>query len=569
MKKLFFHLTLLFLLASYANAQSVEPQAAKDENTAQQKSLLLFDLQALETKSDKLSEPLAKALAKAEIADAMWTLDQERAEKLLREAYELTLPNEEDQTRLRDKPAGSIPVMFNSIDRARGDIRNRVLEIARRDKNLSRQLSQLGEDRLGKFEGHFRNAVSARKAFEEGDKESAAQYVLQSIEADPTQITAATVINEIAAQDRTLADRLIIQYIERLRAFPLSNENQSDSRTFNLLAELVRYFRYSEKPIQPPGAAVMRAYVSFMLESLNKLEQANPGYLKRARLNLMSVWVPLQQFAPELTGAFMDLEKRSRRPGDDSTLPTATSLEERNKDRYEKQVKEALESGQSDEIIINAAISRGDFNKARKLIDKLADGPKKQQLTEMTDEKESKSLAAQDDLPGAIRLAERLNNARSISEVYPVLISRCIANKDQSCATSLTYQAIKQLKRANTSPPTPPEGIPATVFASNLEFDPVLSGLANLALSVMPLNETLALEVLTEVASTADSSKVDTGQGRIGFNATIFKKLAPKNETRVRQVAESFKDPLRQIVALAAIYQWKIEELSKRDKANQ
>jgi hypothetical protein len=313
----------------------------------------------------------------------------------------------------------------------------------------------------------------------------------------------------------------------------------------------------------------MKAYVSFMLESLNKLEQGNPGYLKRARLTLMSVWVPLQQFAPELTGAFMDLEKRSRRPGDDSTLPTATSLEERNKDRYEKQVKEALESGQPDEMIINAAISKGDFNKARKLIDKLADGPKKQQLTEMADERESKSLAAQDDLPGAIRLAEKLNNAISISEVYPVLIGRCIANKDQSCATSLTYQAIKQLKRANTSPPTPPEGIPAIVFASNLEFDPVLSGLANLALSVMPLNETLALEVLTEVASTADSSKVDTGQGRIGFNATIFKKLAPKNETRVRQVAESFKDPLRQIVALAAIYQWKIEELSKRDKAKQ
>jgi hypothetical protein len=566
MKKLFFHLTLLFLLGSSANAQSVEFQADKDENTAQQKSLLLFDLQSLETKSDKLSEPLAKALAKAEIADTVWTLDQERAAILLREAYELTLPNEEDQTRLRDKPAGSIPIMFDSIDRARGDIRNRVLEIARRDKTLSRQLSQLGEERLGKFEGHFRNAVSARKAFEEGDKESAAQYVLQSIEADPTQITAATVINEIAAQDRTLADRLIIQYIERLRAFPLSNENQSDSRTFNLLAELVRNFRYSEKPIQPPGVAVMKSYVSFMLESLNKLEQSYPGYLRRARLRLMSVWVPLQQFAPELTGVFMDLEKRSRRPGDDSTLPTATSLEERNKDRYEKQVKEALESGQSDETIINAAISRGDFNKARKLIDKLADGPKKQQLTEMADERESRSLAAKDDLPGAIRLAEKLNNARAISQVYPVLISRCIANKDQSCAISLTYQAIKQLKRADTSPPIPPEGIPHTIFASNLESDPVLSGLANLALSVMPLNETLALEVLTEVAATADSSKVDTRQGRIGFNANIFKKLAPKNETRVRQVAESFKDPLRQIVALAAIYQWKTEELSKRDK---
>jgi hypothetical protein len=34
----------------------------------------------------------------------------------------------------------------------------------------------------------------------------------------------------------------------------------------------------------------------------------------------------------------------------------------------------------------------------------------------------------------------------------------------------------------------------------------------------------------------------------------------------VRQAASSLTDPLRQIVSLAAIYQWKAEKLSKESK---
>lgn len=567
MKKLFLLLISLSLLASGGHAQTADNQTDIGNNLSLKKSVLLFDLQSLETKSSKLNGLLAKALAKAEIADAMWTLDQVQAAKLLREPYELTFPEEEEMAKLRDRSAGLPPLLFNDINRARGEIRNRVLEIARRDKELARQLSQLGTERLGTFEGHFRDAVSARKAFEEGDKEAAARYILQSIEADPTQITAATVINEIATEDRSLADRLIIQYIERLRSFPLSNENQSDSRVYGLLAEMVLYFHYHEKPIQPPGPAVMKAYVNFMLETLNKLEQNMPGYLHIARRRLLSVWIPLQQYAPELTGAFMEMEKRSRRPGDETTLPTATSLAEANKNRYERRAKEALENGQSDEALINTAIIKADFVKARMMIDKIVDGLKKRQFTELMDEQESLNLAAKGDMPRAILLAEKLNSAISILKVYPTLISKCAAIKDQSCAITLTYQAIKQLKRADASTTTPPEGIPASVFASKREFDPVSAGLAKFALAIIPLNEMLALETLDELVSVADASQVDTTQGRIGFDVSIFKKLAPRNETRVRQVAESFKDSLRQIVALAVIYQWKAEELAKQEKA--
>jgi len=43
----------------------------------------------------------------------------------------------------------------------------------------------------------------------------------------------------------------------------------------------------------------------------------------------------------------------------------------------------------------------------------------------------------------------------------------------------------------------------------------------------------------------------------------LFKKLAEKNEARVNLAAMQMKDPLRQIVALAAIDQLKADKLAK------
>ncbi len=241
-----------------------------------------------------------------------------------------------------------------------------------------------------------------------------------------------------------------------------------------------------------------------------------------------------------------------------------TSMEDEYKAKYEKRVKEASESNQPDEAIIGSMISRGDFSKAHKLIDKLSDGPQKTQLTEMVNMREALSFAAKGNTFEAELLAEKLNKATSILQVYPAIISKCTAKKDQPCVTTAFYQAMKQLKRADIAPPTPPAGIPASIIATSREFDPVLSSLAKLAKAVAPISDTLALEALDETVSAANSSDVDTSQGRVGFDIDIFKILAPKNEQRAFQAATNLKDPLRQIIALAVIDQWKAKELSKK-----
>jgi hypothetical protein len=80
------------------------------------------------------------------------------------------------------------------------------------------------------------------------------------------------------------------------------------------------------------------------------------------------------------------------------------------------------------------------------------------------------------------------------------------------------------------------------------------------------VDETLALAVLDETVSAANKSCVDSSEGRVGFDLDVFKRLAPKNEERVRQAAEDLTDRFRQIVALAAINQWKASDLEKKSR---
>jgi hypothetical protein len=104
-----------------------------------ERGTLLSDLQVLDAESAKLDN-LARAFAKAEIAAALWTLDNERAKALLRDAYKLTLPDEA-QAKLRDNPVGAPPIPSGKEEIARNLVRKRVLEIAGRDKSLASELT--------------------------------------------------------------------------------------------------------------------------------------------------------------------------------------------------------------------------------------------------------------------------------------------------------------------------------------------------------------------------------------------------------------------------------------------
>jgi hypothetical protein len=360
-----------------------------------EKALLLNELQSLEKETIRFDDPSAEALAKAEIADAAWPLDEVWAKELLRAAYALVLPKA-DRTEELKKPAGSRAPLPDATTRSRLKVRLRVLNVARRDRAFADELLRSEAENFGAYGEHFASAALADQAMMEGDVNVAADYALRGIKADPTQGAAPDIINRIAMRDRAEADRLALLYIDELRRFPLNSANQSDLRVFLSLSLLVGpHLSHDPNITKPiPGPAVMRAYVAFMLEALTALEQREPGYLRLRRRMLLNLWPTLQRYAPELAPAFMNLEGRGRGPGQNLSLPTAAGIEEERRSRHEQSMRDALGGDRPGEGVIYSAISRGDFDGARRLIAKLPDGASKRQLNEAANAEEAANFAA-------------------------------------------------------------------------------------------------------------------------------------------------------------------------------
>lgn len=542
---------LATVLAQTLPAQSAKPKADGGGSAQMSRITLSADLQGLEAEAAKLDSPLAQALAKSEIADALWHLDEERAKSLLREACELTFPAEEEQLKLRNRATGAIPAQWTEDELAQNAVRARVLAVAGRDKELASELTLLSARHMGNYEKQYRYSSLAEGALQAGETDAAGNYILRSIEADPTQINAGLSILKLAQRDRRAADRLTIQYMEQLRSLPLSLANQSAFRVFFVLQPLV-FPASSADPewqrVPPPDPSVVKAYVAFVLYSLSKLEASEPGSSRVLRHVLLSTWLPLNRLAPELVPAFMSLEQLSRRPGEDAPLPRPGDRDSR-QSSYDERIKQALSGGSPNEMTIQFAIGRDDFANARKLIDMVTDEGRKAELLESVNAREAVSLASKEDPAEAERMAQRLTRAASISQAYPPLIERCVKKGDAACAPRLIYEAMKQLKRS------PDQSAAA-------------SALTRIAKAVAPANAALAFEVLDEAVRAANSAPApDARQSLTRMDAAAFQLLAPKDEVRARQAAEALKERLPRILALAAICQWKAKSITKDSKA--
>lgn len=306
----------------------------------------------------------------------------------------------------------------------------------------------------------------------------------------------------------------------------------------------------------------MRAYVRYVIETLTAMEQDEPGSLPRARDMLLTAWLPLNQYAPEFRDRFMQLETLSRTPGKDASLPTSNAQFEQ--EAFRKQA-EALNSPKPNDQSIDSMILREDFESARKLIDKLAEGQAKNQFKEKVNTKESLSLARQGDLLAAQGIAERLTLSGSILQVYPSIIEGYANRKDQVGASAAVRQAMRQLQAISIrpAPAVAQFGMPAEFAPTATERDGILATLSKLANAVMLIDSLLAAEIVDEIVTRANASQIDTSQGRTGIDTGLFKNFAAQDQVRAHAAAESFRDRLRRIVALAAVYQWKANELEK------
>lgn len=560
MIKPFWALSLIALLTSpVTKAQSSQPEntrAAVEQLHSVQRLSLLSDLRSFDEQGRGL-KPLGRAALKAEIADAAWALDAGWAKVLLARAYELTLPDENERENLPEIKKGARPVPPSPAERARSSVRREVLRVAGRDKAFANELVRRSIERLGPPAVQMSYVNLADSAREQNDLDAAGEFLMQAIDIDPSQIAAAGVIAKIAKTDRERADQLILEHLARLRQFPLSGGNQSVARI--LFALITMIFPGADVP--PPGPAVMRAYVSYTIHSFGDWENREPGILVHFRTSLLRAWPVLTEHAPDLAPDFLLLERRSR----NENVPPVSVAENKSGNNSARSAKDNTRSNEDEplERKIHEAMRHNDFPRARKLIDKLDDASRKSDLTETANAREALYFLKKDDLIQATVLAEKLKRATSIREVYPALIGHCVSSKDEFCAANLMVKAIKQIKESDPSLDPGIPGLPAFAIPNDSEFDAVLDGLGSLTRAVHPISADVALLGLSEIIAAANISKVDSGEGRIGFDLKVIRTLAPRNESRVRQAAESLKDPFRRLISLAAIYQWKVADFEK------
>lgn len=564
-------LTLLLLSSSFLLSFAY-PQALhqSDGEYTMRKGVLLSDVKSLALEIPKLDGPLARALASAEIADAAWTLDRKWAKNLLKEAYELTYLSEEEQSKIGPEPPGTPPRPPTAVSRARNEVRRRILAVARKDRVFVDQLMSDRSARLTKDDRQMMYAQAALMALDEGDTASAIHSIQENMAIDPAQLMLVQLVNDLALKNRAEADKLILQYIATLSTTPIANGKLGRARADTVLRWIVfpnSFFPDPDKRVPNPGPEVMRTYVNYVIESLAAQEQKEPGSLPLQRSVLLTAWLPLNQYAPELKERFMELEILSRTPGKDASLPTKSS-EELDQELFRKRQSEALNSAEPSELSIDSMIAREDFETARKLINKLPDTEGKKQLIEQVDAKEASVFAKRGDLVAAQNLAERLIGTGSVLQVYPLIVEGYVRNRDQTGAVTTVQQAVRKLKDARDKPAPPNKqfGMPPEFAPTISEGDGTLSALGKLAKAVLPIDPLLAAGIVDEIVVRANSSQLDTTQAHTGINSDLFKSLAAKDEVRARSAAESFKDRLRRVVALAAIYQWKAQDLEKSNK---
>ena len=555
---------------------SGEDDSAREADESKRQSLVA-DLRALESESKELRAPLDVASAKAEIAAALWTLERERAKRLLREALPLTFPEEVDRAKTREHTIGARLQMGPLEDRARALVRGRILTIASAEPEFARELADVTAREMGVVEEVDQYMQLASAAAGGGRIDEAGDLIRHAMQVEPTLLGTGFAINEVAARDRAAADRLMLDYINSLRALPLSVFTDGGDTGLRVPFSFMAMLNPSEPffhsaAAAPPGREVIRAYVAFVVETVTRAEQSHAD-ITRMRTMLMLVGPYVAEYAPELTAQFNALERASRPAGSRApAMPTLSEMFKSSNKRYEERLKSARETKDPTvvEVAATSAMQKNDFELARELIELLKDERLKAQLSEMADEKESVYLTNKGELASAQKLARQLTRPDSVMRAYPPLIRRLSKSGDAASAQFLAYDAVQRLKVSAEKESANDTYVPSLLasVASSIRLfkqSPALRAMSELALAVEPSGGDTAFEVLDAVSETANKARITSELGSANFNAEAFAKLAAKDGARVRAAAARFDDRLQRIVALAAAYRGEADALKARE----
>ncbi|MGH9763164.1 MAG: hypothetical protein ACREAC_20245, partial [Blastocatellia bacterium] len=450
-----------------------------------QKMRLLGDLKGIDADADNLDRGLARASVETSIADAAWDLDKYWSEGLLERALDMTLPEAPKPDKpANDEPVGAQPKEPAAADFSLWSVRSRILSIASRDKQFFERLSTKAKTASSRRDSVLEFSSLASNAIASGDIEAASRYVLDAIQAEPTQSAAAYEILYIAAHDRQEADNLLLAYISRLQTLQLPAA--AIQRTLNVLS--VPTFpnpgmcqRLIGAAVPPAGPEAARAYINYVLTAVAAVQITDPPALPSLRYSLVSIWFPLQQYAPDMIGEFMQLESATRGGGKSTIQLPSLPVDSADQQSYKAEQENAAKS-KDPEVVANAietALVHSDFQTARKLLGTLPDSETKVRESERTNMWEAVDLVRKGEVLESEELAEKLTQPDSILAVCPLIVAACSKAKNTACAETTLNYASKMIAKTSTAARLP-------------------KALVKLAASIAPVDHERAFELLED-----------------------------------------------------------------------
>jgi hypothetical protein len=510
----------------------------------------------------QINSPIGRAIALVEIGRITWPVDKEEAKRTLREAYRFTLPSGKENEAQQSTAERGWTLREAVI---KNEIRHRILEIVRVDKAFATELFGPQPDSWERRYSYETYGNLVAEAIMSGSTESATELVLSLQDVSPIAISGmGGVVNEIAINHRASADSLILQIVERLQHI----ETSRDLSVIVLgLSEMIEPNRFGRVSVPPPGPAVFRTYLHFMIDYFNRLAQSGPDALRRKRPYVIRARELSVRYAQDLVPQFMALERLSASDSEHAWTPDSTVSNQGALD-------DSAEGGAANEQKIISFIFRGEFSKARELIREIKDGTKRAELLEMAKEEEATRLAKKGELVNAEKLAGELAQPSSIVRVYAMIINKHISEgHTRELASGLISTALLRLSHNEPAAPLEEKGSSSAPSSSSakVSYDPLLAMLNSLMNDMARADEGLGLQVMDAVVSAANRSKIDTSLGLTGLDYETLKKLSANNEERVRRAALALCDPLRQILTLVKTDEAKLERIAKSNvqtKAN-
>ncbi len=577
-------------------ASAVDPLAEARRTTA------ISLITSLADEARSFRDPTLRARVQARAADALWTMDKERARVLFRRAWEAADAADEENERRAEEEIGRGPGARN----AQPSLRAEVLRLAaRRERALGEEfLARLDEARKqdGDKSAPPADAPPARRSprnepspaiarrlrlaeqlLEEGDIEQALQF------ADPAltsvNINSVSFLDALREKNAAAADQRYASLLARADVDPAS-----DANTVSLLSSYVstpflyvvfeqnagsninRRRRINTPPADLSAqlrAAFFRTAASILLRPLPPPDQDRTTSGRAGTYMVIARLLPLfEQYAPQRAAALRtqlavltpDTPERERNPRNNEALTRGIIPEDPTRDRLQEtlsRLDRAQSADERDAIYLDAALVaiRQNDPRAREFIDKIENTDLRQQVRAYIDFEGVQKAVQEKDAPETLRLA-RAGELTAIQRTWGLTEAARLIGKDEpGRAIEILEEATAEARRIDAN-------------ASDR-----VRALVAIATQFFAVDLTRVWETLTEAIKAANAGDDFTGEdGRLSSrlqtkNMTlfmntsaesfdlggIFATLAKEDLNRAVELAKSFNGESPRAIATLAV----------------